>query len=46
LQITADYPGLPDVRTLTIPEIRFFYEPLLPGLKEDQKKEIENKRGR
>lgn len=39
LQCAADYAGLPDVRTLTIPEIRFFYSGLLPGLIEMQKKE-------
>ena len=39
LQICADYAGLPDVRTLTVPEIRFFYAGLLPGLIEMQKKE-------
>lgn len=26
LQICSDYPGLPDVRTLSMSEIRFFYE--------------------
>jgi len=33
LQIARDYPGLPDVRTLTVPEIVFFYEGLRPELK-------------
>ena len=28
LQICRDYPGLPDPRTLTLSEIRFFYEGL------------------
>jgi hypothetical protein len=28
LQICRDYPGLPDPRTLTACEIRFFYEGL------------------
>jgi len=28
LQIARDYPGLPDARTLTVSEIRFFYEGL------------------
>lgn len=32
LQICSDYPGLPDARTLTSAEIRFFYEGLRPGL--------------
>lgn len=32
LQICRDYPGLPDPRTLTIPEIVFFYEGLRPEL--------------
>ena len=26
LQVCSDYPGLPDPRTLTMSEIRFFYE--------------------
>lgn len=34
LQITRDYNGLPDVRTLKISEIRFFYE----GLREELKR--------
>jgi hypothetical protein len=34
LQITRDYPGLPDVRTLKAHEIKFFYE----GLREELKK--------
>lgn len=33
LQIASDYPGLPDVRTLRLFEIRFFYEGLRPALK-------------
>lgn len=28
LQIARDYPGIPDVRTLALSEIRFFYEGL------------------
>lgn len=32
LQCARDYPGLPDVRTLTIPELVFFYEGLRPEL--------------
>lgn len=32
LQITRDYPGLPDVRTLTTSEIEFFYSGLVPEL--------------
>lgn len=32
LQCARDYPGLPDARTLTIPEIVFFYEGLRPEL--------------
>ena len=35
-QICADYSGLPDIRTMIIPEIRFFYSRLLPGLLEMQ----------
>jgi len=32
-QICRDYSGLPDCRTLTLGEIRFFYEGLRPELK-------------
>lgn len=28
IHICREYPGLPDPRTLTLSEIRFFYEPL------------------
>lgn len=34
LQVTRDYPGLPDVRTLKASEIRFFYEGLRAELKQ------------
>lgn len=37
LQITMDYPGLPDPRTLTNSEIRFFYEGLRPSLRKHTK---------
>jgi hypothetical protein len=33
LQVCRDYPGLPDPRTLTMTEIRFFYEGLRPELR-------------
>jgi hypothetical protein len=33
LQISRDYPGLPDSRTLTLSEIRFFYDGLRGELK-------------
>ncbi len=33
LQICRDYPGLPDPRTLTMAEIRFFYDGLRAELK-------------
>jgi len=32
LQIAADYSSLPDLRKITVDEIAFFYEPLIPGL--------------
>lgn len=32
LQVCRDYPGLPDPRTMTIDEIRFFYDGLRPTL--------------
>lgn len=32
-QIARDYSGLPDVRTLSVAEIVFFYEGLRPELK-------------
>ena len=31
-QVCADYAGLPDFRTLTLSEIRFFYDGLRPTL--------------
>jgi len=37
LQIARDYPGLPDARTLSVPEIVFFYEGLRPELKKHTK---------
>jgi len=37
LQITRDYSGLPDVRTLKAHEIAFFYEGLKEELKEHTK---------
>jgi len=36
-QICADYNSLPDVRTMSIAEIKFFYEPLIPGLVKQQR---------
>ena len=33
LQICLDYPGLPDVRTLSGSQIRFFYEGIRESLK-------------
>ena len=33
LQVCRDYPGLPDPRSLTLSEIRFFYEGLRAELK-------------
>lgn len=32
LQIARDYPGLPDLRTLSMSEIRFFYDGLRPEI--------------
>jgi hypothetical protein len=32
LQIARDYPGLPDVRTLSMSDIRFFYDGLRPEI--------------
>jgi hypothetical protein len=37
LQIARDYPGLPDVRTLTVVEVVFFYDGLRPELKKHSK---------
>lgn len=37
LQITRDYPGLPDPRTMRLHEIRFFYEGLRRELREATK---------
>ena len=33
LQVSREYPGLPDPRTLTLEEIRFFYEGLRGDLR-------------
>lgn len=38
-----DYNSLGDWRNLTFHEIAFFYEPLIPGLVEQQKREMEKK---
>ena len=32
LQVSREYPGIPDPRTMTMEEIRFFYEGLRPEL--------------
>jgi len=32
LQICTEYPGLPDIKEMTLDEIRFFYNPLIDGL--------------
>ncbi len=39
LQITRDYAGLPDIRTLDAAEVRFFYE----GLREELKRNTQPK---
>ncbi len=39
LQICRDYPALPDPRTLTVNEVRFFYE----GLRSELEKHTEPK---
>lgn len=38
LQISLEYPGLPDARTLTLDEIRFFYEGLRHNLQKMTKR--------
>jgi len=43
LQISRDYSGLPDVRTLSGSEIRFFYEGLRAELKEHTKPKARGK---
>jgi hypothetical protein len=45
LQIAVDYPGLPDLKQMTIDEIRFFYKPLIKGLIEQQIQEERNRDG-
>jgi len=37
LQVCRDYPGVPDPRTLTMAEIRFFYSGLRAELKKHTK---------
>jgi hypothetical protein len=39
LQIVREYPALPDPRTMTIDEIRFFYNDLKPELRERTKRQ-------
>jgi len=36
-QCAFNYPGLPDPRTMTLDEIRYFYESLRPSLKQSTK---------
>lgn len=38
LQISREYPGLPDPRTLTLEEIRFFYNGLRHELQKATKR--------
>jgi len=38
LQICRDYPGLPDPRTMTLTEIRFFYDGLRPEIRKSQRR--------
>lgn len=33
LQICRDFPGVPDVRSMTLGEINFFYRAIIPELK-------------
>lgn len=37
IQVCLDYPGLPDARTLTLSEIRFFYDGIRESLIERTK---------
>lgn len=37
LQVARDYSGIPDIRTLTLDEIRFFYDGLRAELKAHSK---------
>jgi hypothetical protein len=37
LQVARDYPGLPDLRTLALSEIVFFYDGLRPELRKHTK---------
>jgi len=34
LQVSREYPGIPDPRTMTMEEIRFFYDGLRHDLKQ------------
>jgi hypothetical protein len=43
LQIAMDYPSLPDLRTLKLHEIRFFYEGIRASLHERAKRRREQK---
>lgn len=43
LQIAADYSSLPDLRKITVDEIRFFYESMIAGLIKMQIEEMKRK---
>jgi hypothetical protein len=43
-QIARDYPGVPDVRTLTVAEIAFFYDGLRPELRKHTRGKPEPRR--
>lgn len=42
LQIASDYSSLPDLRTMELYEIRFFYEPLISGLAAQQREDMKS----
>ena len=46
VQIYMDYSSIPNIREITLDEIRFYYLPLIPGLIDLQKlkKDSKNKK--
>lgn len=44
VQIAADYSSLPDLRKITVDEIQFFYNPLIPGLIKMQQEDMKHGR--
>jgi len=46
IQIYMDYSSIPNIREITLDEIRFYYMPLIDGLIELQKIKKDSKKGK